>query len=158
MRTISPRIAHQFALVIRAVLLTSLAVFPYAFMTSPGHAKGENKQIQTGNGKKTKARADALRRTKGSPGPNLPNLAALRDAPVVQPQALPPIPSNRRCFDCDERNALIDTFSVARTDLRNRTGRVGVDPLSQNYHWSLPLVGLKGRGASTLMWPSSMTH
>jgi hypothetical protein len=73
MRITSSRIAHQLALAIRAILLTSLSVFPYAFMILPSDAKGEKKPVQTTNGKKAKARADALGRTKGAPGPNLPN-------------------------------------------------------------------------------------
>jgi RHS repeat-associated protein len=150
MRIIAPRITHQFALAIRAIVLTSLAVSPYMFMALPGDAKVENKQVQAPSGKKPKTHASALGRTKGAPGPDLPNLSTLRNAPAVQPQALPPVPSNLRCFDCDDRKALSDDFSVARTELRNRIGRAGVDPLSQNYHWNLPLVGLEGRAGLDL--------
>src|SRR5258707_1144848 len=37
-------------------------------------------------------------------------------------------------------------MAMARIDPHNRTGTGGVDPLSNNFNWSLGLVGLKGRG------------
>ena len=37
-------------------------------------------------------------------------------------------------------------MAMARLDPRNRTGTGGVDPLSNNFNWSLGLGGLKGRG------------
>jgi len=37
-------------------------------------------------------------------------------------------------------------MAMARIDPYNRTGAGGVDLLSQNFNWSLGLVGLKGRG------------
>ena len=36
--------------------------------------------------------------------------------------------------------------AMARLDPRNRTGTGGEDLLSNNFNWSLPLVGLRGRG------------
>jgi YD repeat-containing protein len=39
---------------------------------------------------------------------------------------------------------------MARIDPRNRTGTGGVDLLSNNFNWSLGLVGLKGRGGLDL--------
>src|SRR5258708_7144619 len=43
-----------------------------------------------------------------------------------------------------------DGFAMARIDPRNRTGTGGVDLLSNNFNWSLGLVGLKGRGGLDL--------
>src|SRR5712691_1502432 len=37
-------------------------------------------------------------------------------------------------------------MAMARIDAHNRTGTGGVDLLSNNFNWSLGLVGLKGRG------------
>jgi len=37
-------------------------------------------------------------------------------------------------------------MAMARIDPHNRTGAGGVNPLSNNFNWSLGLVGLKGRG------------
>ncbi len=37
-------------------------------------------------------------------------------------------------------------FAMARLDPHNRTGTGGEDLLSNNFNWSLPLVGLNGRG------------
>ena len=41
-------------------------------------------------------------------------------------------------------------MAMARIDPRNRTGTGGVDLLSNNFNWSLGLVGLKGRGGLDL--------
>src|SRR5713226_4459088 len=41
-------------------------------------------------------------------------------------------------------------MAIARIDPRNRTGTGGVDLLSNNFNWSLGLVGLKGRGGLDL--------
>ena len=43
-----------------------------------------------------------------------------------------------------------NNFSVARTNPSNRTGGEGVDLLSRNANWSLPIVGLKGRAGLDL--------
>jgi YD repeat-containing protein len=40
--------------------------------------------------------------------------------------------------------------STARLDPLNRTGGGGEDPLSRNFNWSVPLVGLPGRGGLDL--------
>ena len=41
-------------------------------------------------------------------------------------------------------------FSTARLDPSNRTGGAGVDLLSRNHNWSLPLVSLPGRAGLDL--------
>jgi YD repeat-containing protein len=41
-------------------------------------------------------------------------------------------------------------FAIARIDPRNRTGTGGVDLLSNNFNWSLGLVGLRGRAGLDL--------
>jgi YD repeat-containing protein len=41
-------------------------------------------------------------------------------------------------------------FASARLDASNRTGAGGVDPLSRNFNWSLPLVSLPGRAGLDL--------
>ena len=41
-------------------------------------------------------------------------------------------------------------FNLARLDPANRTGGGGEDPLSRNFNWSLPLVGLQGRAGLNL--------
>jgi YD repeat-containing protein len=41
-------------------------------------------------------------------------------------------------------------FATARLDPNNRTGGGGADPLSRNYNWSVPLVGLPGRASLNL--------
>ncbi len=41
-------------------------------------------------------------------------------------------------------------FAAARLDASNRTGTGGVDPLSRNFNWSLPLVSLPGRAGLDL--------
>lgn len=41
-------------------------------------------------------------------------------------------------------------FSTARLDPSNRTGGQGTDPLSRNYNWSVPLLGLPGRAGLDL--------
>src|SRR5713226_4550823 len=43
-----------------------------------------------------------------------------------------------------------DGFAMARIDPHNRTGTGGADLLSNNFNWSLGLVGLKGRGGLDL--------
>src|SRR5229473_4761599 len=43
-----------------------------------------------------------------------------------------------------------DGFAMARIDPHNRTGTGGIDLLSNNFNWSLGLVGLKGRGGLDL--------
>ena len=43
-----------------------------------------------------------------------------------------------------------DGFAMARIDPHNRTGTGGVDLLSNNFNWSLGLLGLKGRGGLDL--------
>ncbi len=43
-----------------------------------------------------------------------------------------------------------DDFVMARLDPDNRIGSSGEDPLSRNFNWSLPLVGLKGRSGLNL--------
>ncbi|HEX8500465.1 MAG TPA: S8 family serine peptidase [Pyrinomonadaceae bacterium] len=42
------------------------------------------------------------------------------------------------------------SFSTARLDPDNRTGGQGVDPLSRNFNWSAPVVGLPGRAGLDL--------
>ena len=44
----------------------------------------------------------------------------------------------------------IPDSSAARLDTLNRTGSGGEDPLSRNFNWSAPLVGLKGRAGLDL--------
>jgi YD repeat-containing protein len=46
--------------------------------------------------------------------------------------------------------AAVSDFSVARLDPANRTGRGGVDLLSRNANWSLPILGLPGRAGLDL--------
>ena len=46
-------------------------------------------------------------------------------------------------------NVLLPT-GVARLDPMNRTGGGGEDPLSRNYNWNLPLIGLPGRAGLDL--------
>jgi YD repeat-containing protein len=41
-------------------------------------------------------------------------------------------------------------FSTARLDPSNRTGGGGADPLSRNYNWALPILGLPGRAGLDL--------
>src|SRR5229473_2132653 len=43
-----------------------------------------------------------------------------------------------------------DGFAMARIDPHNRTGTGSVDLLSNNFNWSLGLLGLKGRGGLDL--------
>ncbi len=42
------------------------------------------------------------------------------------------------------------SFSSSRLDPTNRTGGSGVDPLSRNYNWSVPLLSLPGRAGLDL--------
>ena len=43
-----------------------------------------------------------------------------------------------------------DDFVMARLDPDNRTGTVGDDPLSRNFNWNMPLVGMSGRAGLNL--------
>ncbi|HWS53415.1 MAG TPA: Ig-like domain-containing protein, partial [Pyrinomonadaceae bacterium] len=58
-------------------------------------------------------------------------------------------------------------FPAARLDAANRTGGEGVDMVSRNYRWSLPVVGLPGRSGldlglslslNSLVWTKSASH
>ena len=60
-----------------------------------------------------------------------------------------------------------DGFAMARIDPHNRTGTGGVDLLSNNFNWSLGLLGLKGRGGldlglslsyNSLVWTRSSNY
>jgi hypothetical protein len=42
------------------------------------------------------------------------------------------------------------TFPEPAPSFETEPGRAGVGPLSQNYHWNLPLVGLEGRAGLDL--------
>jgi YD repeat-containing protein len=58
-------------------------------------------------------------------------------------------------------------FTVPRLDPMNRTGGAGENPLSRNFNWSVPLVGLPGRAGldlglslsyNSLVWTKSGTN
>src|SRR6266446_8467792 len=60
-----------------------------------------------------------------------------------------------------------DGFAMARIDPHNRTGTGGADLLSNNFNWSLGLLGLKGRGGldqglslsyNSLVWTRSSNY
>jgi RHS repeat-associated protein len=143
MYTSISRVASRVASAHRVALLVAVSFSIYGVIVVRTGANGPQKETKAKNGK-------VLSRTKNAPGPNLPDLAGLRNASSFQPQAPPSVPAQRQCLDCSERVVLSDDFFVARTEPRNRTGREGVDPLSQNYHWSLPLIGLPGRAGLDL--------
>src|SRR5215217_5243868 len=93
--------------------------------------------------------------TSGAPGANLPNLEQLRKAKPQPAKARAPIESNLMCSDCDPYGggggatnypSNDPNFSTARGRPVNETGQEGVDLGSRNFNWSLPLVGLPGRG------------
>jgi len=78
-------------------------------------------------------------------GKNLPDLSPLRNSPNRKLAAPEPITNSRPCYDCERTGVTSETLSAARVDPRNRTGKTGIDLLSQNFHWSKQLVNYPGR-------------
>jgi len=92
--------------------------------------------------------------TKGTPGPNLPNLDEARKLKSYTPQPSPRIQSNLMpiCdIDCGGASPMGGAggsdpyFATARNQPVNQTGKPGVNLGSRNYNWGTSLVSLKGR-------------
>jgi len=141
MRLSSPRVCRGLSLSLRVILLVSLSISSTGTFSSGSLANNKHEG--------SKARTPSTK-TKGVPTQGLPDL---RDLRVVQNSVTrPPEPLrvDQNCFDCDVRNRLTDDFAIARTEASNRTGRDGVDFLSRNHHWNVPLVSVPGRAGFDL--------
>lgn len=116
----SRRVLRAYYFSLSMMLAIALCVLPFLHSTVAGSAE-RNAADQGHRGIK---RVAPRPRTKGAPGLNLPNLAAVRNLRPAEPQAPAPISSNRPCYDCGESRDMSD-FAAARTEPRNRTGRAG---------------------------------
>src|SRR2546423_9007859 len=97
----------------------------YALLILPVAAVARATDVKTGNIDRTVVkrakRVAPLPRTKGVPGPDLPDLASVRNLQPAEPHAAAPVEAGQPCYDCGGHNQTAD-FAAARTEPRNRTG------------------------------------
>lgn len=113
-----------------------------------------------GTGKDGGFSVDPPPQTTGAPAPDLPNMDGLRKLKSYVYKPAGKIRANLPCTDCDPYGggggggsyypSGDQMFSTARTRPQNDVGSEGVDLGSQNFNWSLPILGLRGRAGLNL--------
>ncbi len=157
-----------------ALVLTSFVLFPSQVSVGKNSRSGKPSANSDAQGNGQERRIAAPTPKPGPPAAGLPDLDDLRRAAEDsrrhgprETHAPAPIPSTQRRLRHGQRAAIgskspgvranhvlgtiaapqgTSDMAMARIDPHNRTGSGGVDLLSNNFNWSLGLVGLKGRG------------
>src|SRR5713226_9382978 len=161
-----------------ALVLTSFLLFPSQASIGKNARNGKPSANSGAQGNGQERRTAAPTPQTGPPRAGLPDLDDLRRAAEDsrrhgprETHAPAPIPSTQRRLRHGQRAAIgskspgvranhvlgtiaapqgTSDMAMARIDPHNRTGSGGVDLLSNNFNWSLGLVGLKGRGGLDL--------
>ena len=172
-------------------LLTPLAIYPLNAAAAP---RTENMNLESGAPAEGLPDLDTLRNvqsvipeaSEAEPStlcsPSQPDCSSskgtMRRRLLSPKQALVPSPldqmlgysahhSRRKAASAPQTGDPDDDFVMARLDPDNRIGTGGDDPLSRNFNWSLPLVGMNGRSGlgfgvslsyNSLVWTRSGSY